>query len=140
MIVKFKKLSKTAQTPFRASADAAGYDLYADTVDTTSEDCITINTNIAVEIPKGYVGFIFPRSSIYKTNTMLANSVGVIDAGYRGTWKVSLHNDSDQDQMVSYGDRIAQFCILPVLETNLTLVDSLEETDRGEGGFGSSGQ
>ena len=59
---------------------------------------------------------------------------------YRGVWKLPLHNDSDQDQMVTYGDRIAQFCILPVLDTQLTLVNDLEESDRGAGGFGSSGQ
>ena len=139
MIVKFKKLSKTAQTPFRASADAAGYDLYADTVDTTSEDCITINTNIAVEIPKGYVGFIFPRSSIYKTNTMLANSVGVIDSDYRGPLIIKLRKMKNYTSYKS-GERCAQLLIQPVSNIEFVEVEELESTDRGEGGFGSSGK
>lgn len=102
---------------------------------------VMVDLGFATEIPEGYFAAVFPRSgTASKKHLRNSNCVGVIDAGYRGTWKVSLHNDSDQDQMVSYGDRIAQFCILPVLETNLSLVDSLENTDRGEGGFGSSGQ
>ena len=139
MIVKFKKLSKTAQTPFRASVDAAGYDLYADIVDNTNEDCITINTNIAVEIPKGYVGFIFPRSSIYKTNTMLANSVGVIDSDYRGSLIIKLRKMKNYTSYKS-GERCAQLLIQPAANIEFVEVEELESTDRGEGGFGSSGK
>lgn len=146
--VKIKMLQSYATMPTKAHETDACFDLYAPTGDRKGDffwvpahGTVMIDLGFATEIPKGYFAAVFPRSGIAsKKHLRNSNCVGVIDADYRGTWKVPLHNDSDQDQMVSYGDRIAQFCILPVLETNLTLVDSLEDTDRGEGGFGSSGQ
>nr|DAO44939.1 MAG TPA: dUTPase [Caudoviricetes sp.] len=134
--------------PTKAHNTDACFDLYAPTGArkgdffwVPSHGSVMVDLGFATEIPEGYFAAVFPRSgTASKKHLRNSNCVGVIDAGYRGTWKVSLHNDSDQDQMVSYGDRIAQFCILPVLETNLSLVDSLENTDRGERGFGSSGQ
>ena len=146
--MKFKRLSDTMIVPTKAHDTDACFDLYApigarkgDFFWVPAHSSVMVDLGFATEIPEGYFAAVFPRSgTASKKHLRNSNCVGVIDAGYRGTWKVSLHNDSDQDQMVSYGDRIAQFCILPVLETNLYLVDSLDETDRGEGGFGSSGQ
>lgn len=134
--------------PTKAHNTDACFDLYAPTGArkgdffwVPSHGSVMVDLGFATEIPEGYFAAIFPRSgTASKKHLRNSNCVGVIDAGYRGTWKVSLHNDSDQDQMVTYGDRIAQFCILPVLETSLALVDNLSDTDRGEGGFGSSGQ
>ena len=146
--IKIKLVESFATMPTKAHDTDACFDLYAPTGDRKGDffwvpahSSVMIDLGFATEIPEGYFAAVFPRSgTASKKHLRNSNCVGVIDAGYRGTWKVSLHNDSDQDQMVSYGDRIAQFCILPVLETNLSLVDSLEDTDRGEGGFGSSGQ
>ena len=134
--------------PTKAHDTDACFDLYApigtrkgDFFWVPAHSSVMVDLGFATEIPEGYFAAVFPRSgTASKKHLRNSNCVGVIDAGYRGTCKVSLHNDSDQDQMVSYGDRIAQFCILPVLETNLSLVYSLEGTERGEGGFGSSGQ
>lgn len=146
--VKIKLVESFATMPTKAHNTDACFDLYApigarkgDFFWVPAHSSVMVDLGFATEIPEGYFAAVFPRSgTASKKHLRNSNCVGVIDAGYRGTWKVSLHNDSDQDQMVSYGDRIAQFCILPVLETNLSLVGSLEHTDRGEGGFGSSGQ
>lgn len=146
--VKIKLVEPFATMPTKAHNTDACFDLYApigarkgDFFWVTAHSSVMVDLGFATEIPEGYFAAVFARSGIAsKKHLRPANCVAVIDAGYRGVWKLPLHNDSDQDQMVSYGDRIAQFCILPVLETNLTLVDSLDETDRGEGGFGSSGQ
>lgn len=146
--VKIKLVEPFATMPTKAHDTDACFDLYAPTgvhkgdfFWVPAHSSVMIDLGFATEIPEGYFAAVFPRSgTASKKHLRNSNCVGVIDAGYRGTWKVSLHNDSGQDQMVSYGDRIAQFCILPALETNLSLVDSLEDTDRGEGGFGSSGQ
>lgn len=146
--VKIKLVEPFATMPTKAHNTDACFDLYAPTGARKGDffwvpahGSVMVDLGFATEIPEGYFAAVFPRSgTASKKHLRNSNCVGVIDAGYRGTWKVSLHNDSDQDQMVTYGDRIAQFCILPVLETNLSLVDSLEDTERGEGGFGSSGQ
>lgn len=146
--VKIKLIEPFATMPTKAHDTDACFDLYAPTGARKGDffwvpahGSVMVDLGFATEIPEGYFAAVFPRSgTASKKHLRNSNCVGVIDAGYRGTWKVSLHNDSDQDQMVTYGDRIAQFCILPVLEINLSLVDSLENTDRGEGGFGSSGQ
>ena len=146
--VKIKLVEPFATMPTKAHDTDACFDLYApigtrkgDFFWVPAHSSVMVDLGFATEIPEGYFAAVFPRSgTASKKHLRNSNCVGVIDAGYRGTWKVSLHNDSDQDQMVSYGDRIAQFCILPVLETNLSLVYSLEGTERGEGGFGSSGQ
>lgn len=141
-------LQPYATMPTKAHDTDACFDLYAPTSDRKGDffwvpahGTVMINLGFATEIPKGYFAAVFPRSGMAsKKHLRNSNCVGVIDADYRGAWQVPLHNDSDQDQMVSYGDRIAQFCILPVLDTQLTVVNELEETERGEGGFGSSGQ
>lgn len=146
--VKIKLVESFATMPTKAHDTDACFDLYAPTGDRKGDffwvpahGSVMVDLGFATEIPEGYFAAVFARSGIAsKKHLRPANCTGIIDSAYRGTWKVALQNDSDQDQMVTYGDRIAQFCILPVLETNLSLVDSLRNTDRGEGGFGSSGQ
>lgn len=146
--VKIKLVESFATMPTKAHENDACFDLYAPTSKNKgtffwvpAHSSIMVDLGFATEIPDGYFAAIFARSGIAsKKHLRPSNCVAVIDAGYRGVWKLPLHNDSDQDQMVTYGDRIAQFCILPVLDTQLTLVNDLEESDRGAGSFGSSGQ
>lgn len=134
--------------PTKAHDTDACFDLYAPTSENKgtffwvpAHSSVMIDLGFATEIPDGYFAAVFARSGISsKKHLRPANCVGVIDSSYRGTWKIALQNDSDQDQMVSYGDRIAQFCILPVLQTKLYQVNELNGSERGEGGFGSSGQ
>jgi len=141
-ILNVKKLSDTAKLPFRASADAAGYDLFAD------EGCVIkphnnrkIKTNISMEIPKGHFGAIYARSGLAtKESLRPANSVGIIDADYRGNVIVALHNDSNEQRKIRAGDRVAQLVIQPHLVFNICEVDDLDNTERGDGGFSSTGR
>ena len=128
------------------SADAAGYDLYACPAD---GQCVTIaphvtamiGTGLALAIPAGYFGGVFARSGLAsKQGLRPANCVGVIDADYRGECTVALHNDTDEVRTVAPGDRIAQLVILPFLAAEFAEADALDETDRGAGGFGSTGR
>lgn len=101
---------------------------------------VLIPTGFATEIPHGFWGAIFARSGLAsKQGLRPAQGVPVIDEPYRGQWMVPLHNDSEETRIVHHGDRICQFMLLPYFDTTLTEVDNLSETDRGEGGFGSSG-
>lgn len=142
--VKIKRLTPTAQLPTKAHATDAGYDLYADSAKVCIADGLaSYGTGIAVEIPDGYVGLVFPRSSIYKKHLMLSNSVGVIDSGYRGEVKAkfNLINDgSDMYEVYEVGERIAQLIIIPYPEVVFEEVDTLSDSDRGTGGYGSSGK
>ena len=136
--VRFKKLHPDAVTPTYAKDGDAGLDLTAYVV-TTFKDTpyIEYGTGIAVEIPKGYVGLIFPRSSVSKLeNFYLKNSVGVIDSGYRGEIKLRFNRDKE---FYSAGDKIGQLIILPYPTIYLEEVEELSVTDRNEGGFGSTG-
>lgn len=154
--VKIKLLSKTAKMPTKAHETDACFDLYADCPDDTyygwdvqkdvaglkirPHETVKVNIGIATEIPVGYWGAIFARSGLAtKQGLRPANCVGCIDADYRGPWVVALHNDTTETQIIHHGDRIAQAMILPVLSTTLEEVEHLSETERGEGGFGSSG-
>ena len=102
---------------------------------------IIINTGFATNIPHGYWGAIFARSGVAtKKGLRPAQGVPVIDEPYTGEWKIPLHNDTDEPQVILHGDRIAQFMLLPYFDTNLIEVDELDSTDRGSGGFGSSGK
>lgn len=147
MNIKIKKLTDTAQIPTRGSEYAAGYDLYADMSDfmtngTTLQPHTTvkIGTGIAIEIPEGYFGGIFPRSGLStKKGLRPANTPGCIDADYRGEIIVALHNDSDQIQIIEKGERIAQLVVIPFLPVEFEEVKELSDTDRGSGGFGSTG-
>ena len=145
MEIKFTKLNKNAVSPQRATDEAAGYDLSAvieqKGIFLSPEESKMISTGIAVEIPRGYVGFLFGRSGLgCKENLRLANCVGVIDSDYRGEIKVCLYNDSSVNKLVENGTRIAQLVIVPHLAVEMVEVDELSNTVRGEGGFGSTGQ
>lgn len=135
--VRFKKLYGDSVTPSYAKDGDAGLDLTA-THMTFDENFIEYGTGIAVEIPEGYVGLVFPRSSVSKKeNFYLKNSVGVIDSGYRGEIKMRF-NDSDEHYQP--GEKIGQLIILPYPTIYLEEVEELSSTERGEGGFGSTGQ
>ena len=140
MIIKFKKLHKYAHTPSYAKSGDAGMDLTATSVISNTTFEVTYGTSIAVEIPQGYVGLIFPRSSIRKYDLQLSNSVGVIDSGYRGELQFTFNKTNGFDSMkYKIGDRIGQLIILPYPQIVLEESTTLSETERGENGFGSSG-
>lgn len=145
MEIKIKKLKETAVLPTRGSAAAAGYDLYAcldtDSVTIKPNSNVKIGTGLSIAVPDGYFGAIFARSGLAsKENLRPANCVGVADSDYRGEYIVALHNDSDTERVVKNGDRIAQLVIMPFLSVEFTEVDELDETQRGSGGFGSTGK
>ena len=138
--VKFKKLFETAKYPVKAYPTDAGADLTAvSRVWNNGIGCWVYGTGIAIEIPEGYVGLIFPRSSIRKYTLAQCNAVGVIDSHYRGEIIVSYKLTSDVEKIYEVGDKIAQLIILPYPEVSYTEVENLSETDRGENGHGSSG-
>ena len=144
MKVNFKVLCEGATAPAYATEYAAGADLYnlqnADTVLAPGETKL-IHTGIALEIPEGYVGLIFARSGLAsKRGIAPANKVGVVDSDYRGECMVELHNHSNVEVAVEGGERIAQLCIVPFLKAEFEESDELSETDRGGGGFGSTGK
>ena len=143
MTVRFKKLDKNAVTPTYGTEFSAGADLYALADSPITLDPHTtkiLNTGIAVEIPVGYCGLIFARSGIATKRSLApANKVGVIDADYRGEIKVALHNHSDIPQTVESGERVAQLAILPFLHAEFSEAEELSDTERAEGGFGSTG-
>ena len=139
--VKIKRLNDVAIVPTKAHDTDACFDIYASAyAEIAPCGTVLVHTGIATEIPTGYWGAVFARSGLAsKRGLRPANCVPVIDAPYRGEWMVPLHNDSDELQIVNAGDRIAQFMILPVLPTNLIVCDNIDESDRGSGGFGSTG-
>lgn len=136
--VKFKKLNEKAVTPSYAKEGDGGMDLTCISEEwNETNTMVTYDIGIAVEIPKGYVGLLFPRSSISKTALILANSVGVIDSGYRGS--IMLKFKYPEEGMVyDIGDRVGQLVILPYPQIEFEEVKELEETERGTGGFGST--
>jgi dUTP pyrophosphatase len=143
--VKVKKLHPNAVIPKYAKDGDAGMDLVATQIISNTTFDVTYGTGIAMEIPRGYVGLVFPRSSIRKTDLSLTNCVGVIDSGYRGEIqatfkKVYGKNDIRIDENdYKVGDRIAQIMIIPYPSITFVEVDELSQSDRGEGGFGSTG-
>lgn len=143
MKVKIQYLSPKAARPEYATDGSAGMDLTAamdQPVLLKVGGRAMIPTGIAIQIPQGYGGFVFPRSGLaYKKGISMANCVGVIDSDYTGEIKVVLHNISGHDYTVNPGDRVAQLVFLPVPQAELEEVDELEETRRGSGGFGSTG-
>lgn len=139
MIVQYKKLMANAREPLRMSENANGYDLTAMTGTLLENGLVEYDTGIAVAIPQGYVGLLFPRSSISKTGWRLANSVGVIDSDYRGSIRVRFRADKALPSLpYKIGERVAQLVILPAPEIEFEEADSLDQTDRGAGGFGST--
>lgn len=139
MKVRFKKLSEKAVTPQYAKPGDAGMDMVATSM-VKGEVYYEYGTEIAVEIPEGYVGLLFPRSSISKTKQILANHVGVVDSGYRGEIKFRFKKLSwDNGEIYNVGDKIGQLIIIPYPTIELEEVSELSETYRGDSGFGSSG-
>lgn len=141
--VNFKRLNDRAVVPAYGSEFAAGADLYAcidDIIGIEAGETYLVKTGIAVEIPSGYVGMIFARSGLAtKRGLAPSNKVGVIDSDYRGEIMVSLYNHSKEAQTIEPGERIAQMVIMPYLTAEYTEVKELDETKRGDGGFGSTG-
>ena len=143
MKVRIKKLSELATVPTYAKDGDAGMDLVATSIISNTSTQITYGLGIALEIPKGFVGLIFPRSSVRKTRLMLSNCVGVIDSGYRGELQATfnkINNDSVSENDYKVGDRIAQIMIIPHPDIQFEEADELSDTERGEGGFGSTGK
>ena len=141
--VPVKRLSPNAKLPTYGSQDAAGADLYAcleEPVTVAPGACAWISTGIALEVPKGCAGLIYARSGLAcKRGLAPAKKVGVVDSDYRGEVVVVLHNHSDQPQTVQPGERIAQLLITPVLTPAYEEVTELSSSERGAGGFGSTG-
>ena len=146
-MIRVKKLKDNAILPTRGSAAAAGYDLYAaEGAFIPAGKTVMVGTGLAMEIPNGFWGGVYARSGLAtKQGLRPANCVGVIDSDYRGEIMVALHNDSDSERIVQAGDRIAQLVLHPLVEILLEdgeaweVVDDLNNTDRGDGGFGSTG-
>ena len=155
--VKIKRLSDIAIMPTYGSAKAACMDLYANLgfhdamtvnglakkpnfVEIEPHTTVKIGTGFAFQPPEGCCGLIFARSGLAtKQGLAPANKVGVCDEDYTGEYIVALHNDTDSEQYVYHGDRIAQLMFVPYERGNLVAVDTLDETERGSGGFGSTG-
>ena len=151
--VKLKKLNSNAKIPTCGSANAAGYDLYACLRDHNEDNTkdmayikiaphttVKVGTGIAIQPPKGYFGAIFARSGLAtKHGLRPANCVGVCDEDYTGEYIVAIHNDTDEEQIIKHGERIAQLVFLPYLTVEFEEVESLDKTDRGDDGFGSTG-
>ncbi len=140
MFIKFKKMNPNATAPKRAHSDDAGYDLVAVSREINS-DYIEYDTGIAVEIPHGHVGLMFPRSSISKVDLVLCNSVGVIDSGFRGSIKARFRPTAGSPwdaRSYQVGDKVVQLVIveLPIVAFE---EGELEDSKRGQGGFGSTG-
>jgi dUTP pyrophosphatase len=142
--LKFKKLVPEAVIPSYAKEGDAGLDLTATSIVEENYHLKTYKTGLAVEIPQGYVGLIFPRSSISKYHLSLANSVAVIDSGYRGElilkFNVNVRKANDPFNEYKVGDRVGQLLVIPYPTMKIIEMDELSETQRGEGGFGSSGK
>lgn len=139
------KIGTEIPTPFYASTGAAAMDLHAcidEGIEIAPGQLVSIPTGIAIGLPSAdYVALVFARSGLgIKHGISLSNAVGVIDSDYRGEIGVGLTNHSTECYVVQPGDRIAQLAVMPVLQAKLTMVDQLDETQRGEGGFGSTGK
>lgn len=140
MKVHYKKLVPEAQAPKFGKPGDAGADLVATSIEKIYKDQVVYGTGIAVEIPEGMVGLIFPRSSIRNYDLVMSNSVGVIDSGYRGEIMVTFNLKNSWSEIYEVGDRVAQLVIVPVPLIQYTEVEELSETERGQGGHGSTGK
>lgn len=143
-VIRVKKLSPNAILPTYGSLEAAGADLYAcleEEITIAPGETAWIGTGLSLEVPKGCAGLVYARSSLgAKRGLAPANKVGVIDSDYRGEVKVVLFNHSAQTQTVAPGERIAQLLITPVVTPPYVEAEDLSATDRGAGGFGSTGK
>jgi dUTP pyrophosphatase len=137
MKVRLKKLHQDAIVPSYAKHGDAGMDLTAVSMETTV-DYVEYKTGIAIEIPEGYVGLLFPRSSNSKKDLLLCNSVGVVDSAYRGEICLRFKTTCQSPKLYSVGERVGQIMILPYPQIQFDEVEELTETERGTGGFGST--
>ena len=142
--VRVKLLRPDAMLPAYGSDGAAGADLYAclsEPVEIMPGKSVFVPTGVSMEIPEGFVGLIYARSGLAcKRGLAPANKVGVIDSDYRGEFIVVLHNHGDETQIIQHGERIAQLLITPIVTPSFQTVESLNETERSAGGFGSTGK
>lgn len=143
MEIKIKKLYKDSIIPTRGSEYAAGYDLYASldkAVMIKPHSTVKIGTGVAIQPPKDTFGAVFARSGLAtKEGLRPANCVGVCDYDYTGEYIVAIHNDSEEERMITPGERIGQVVFIPYVNVSFVEVDELEETERGAEGFGSTG-
>lgn len=143
MKIELKKLNENAVLPSRGSKEAAGYDLYAlsdQPIEIEPHKTVLVGTGLSMAIPDGYFGGVFARSGLASKRSLRpANCVGVIDSDYRGELMVPIHNDSEEKKIIEAKERIAQLIILPYLSVEFDEVKELDETARGESGFGSTG-
>ena len=145
MELKFKRLNDKAIMPIRAHKGDAGLDLTCTEIVPVRNACnqllLEYHTGLAVEIPEGYTGLLFPRSSVFKTSLIQSNCVGVIDSGYRGEIKAIFRNTTDVITAVfQEGDRFCQLVIVPIPNIEVVEASELSESDRGENGYGSTGK
>ena len=141
MKINIKKINPNVVTPTYAKVGDAGMDLVATRIISDTSFQITYGTDLAMEIPEGFVGLIFPRSSIRKYELLLTNSVGIIDSGYRGEIQATFIKEYGVDSLrYKVGDRICQIMIIPHPTIEFEEVNELNNTERGEGGFGSTGK
>lgn len=158
MKVNIKKLNDNAVIPVKAHSTDAGFDMIATRREIDDHGNVSYGTGLAIEIPNGYVGLLFPRSSVSKQDIILANSVGVIDSGYRGEIIFKFKPIQQANKALStnpychynhrfstgtdyrVGDRIGQLIIIPIPDIELIETDELSDSQRGEGGFGSTGK
>lgn len=143
-IIKYTKLNELAKEPTRGSIAAAGYDLYA-AIDSdliiAPHTTVKVGTGLAFELPQNTFAAIFARSGLAtKQGLRPANCVGVCDSDYRGEYIIAIHNDTDKEQTITAGDRIAQMILIPYIPMIFKEVDELTDTERGSGGFGSTGK
>jgi dUTP pyrophosphatase len=144
VLIKIKKIKNKAIIPTRGSQQAAGYDLYAcsDEDITIAPHCtVKVGTGVSMAIPEGYFGAVYARSGLSaKQGLRPANCVGVVDSDYRGEIIVALHNDTDAETTIDKNERIAQIVVTPYLSVEFEETKELDDTERGSGGFGSTGK
>lgn len=138
MKIKIKKLHPLAKIPLKGTKEASCADVYATEIEHNNDE-ITIKLGFSTEIPNGYKGVIVPRSSITKTTWIMQNSPAQIDSDYRGEWMIKLKNIDITDSPYKVGDRVAQIFFEKIVDYEFEEVEELVETERGQGGFGSTG-
>ena len=140
MLIKVKKLNPLAILPTKAHSTDAGFDLHAVSKNYDDDGNVVYGCGLAFEIPEGYMGLVFPRSSNAKKSLILSNSVGVIDSGYRGEVTAKFKSISPlHEREYQIGERFAQIIFLPIPNVELEITDELSDSERGTGGYGSSG-
>lgn len=142
--VKFAKIKENAKIPSKGSEYAAGYDLSAcidNPITILPHTTVKIGTGLSIQPPHGYFGAIFARSGLAtKQGLRPSNCVGVCDEDYTGEYIVAIHNDTDEPRIIHKDDRIAQLVFLPYVNVQFAEVDTLDKTERGDKGFGSTGE